>query len=96
MTGGTLDAATAYSYGMLNAVAGPDEFPAVVRQLAERLANGAATALSLIKRSFELSQAASLEQALGYEAQAQQVAGLSHEYAEGVQAFREKRQPKFR
>jgi 2-(1,2-epoxy-1,2-dihydrophenyl)acetyl-CoA isomerase len=95
MTGGTLDAATAYSYGMLNAVAAPNELPGVARQLADRLANGPATALGLIKRSFELSQGASLEQALDYEAQAQQVAGLSREYAEGVQAFREKRQPKF-
>jgi 2-(1,2-epoxy-1,2-dihydrophenyl)acetyl-CoA isomerase len=95
MTGGTLDATTAHSYGMLNAVASVEEFPTAVRQLADRLANGPATALSLIKRSFELSLGATLEQALDYEAQAQQVAGSSPEYAEGVQAFREKRQPKF-
>jgi 2-(1,2-epoxy-1,2-dihydrophenyl)acetyl-CoA isomerase len=95
MTGGTLDAATAQSYGMLNAVASAEEFPAAVRKLAERLAHGPATALGLIKRSFDLSLGATLEQALDYEAQAQEVAGLSPEYAEGVLAFRDKRQPKF-
>lgn len=96
MTGGTLDAATAYSYGMLNAVASAEEFPAAVRQLADRLANGPAIAIGLIKRSFEYAAGATLEQALDYEAQAQQIAGMSAEHAEGVLAFREKRPPKFR
>ena len=96
MTGGTLDAATAYSYGMLNAVASADEFPGAVRQLAERLANGPAMAIGLIKRSFDMALGASLEQALDYEAQAQQLAGAGPEYAECVQAFREKRPAKFR
>lgn len=96
MTGGTLDAATALSYGMINAVVGPDEFPGAVRRLAERLAAGPATALGLIKRSFELALAAPLQQSLDYEAEAQEIAGSSAEYAEGVRAFREKRRPQFR
>jgi 2-(1,2-epoxy-1,2-dihydrophenyl)acetyl-CoA isomerase len=96
MTGGTLDAATAYSYGMLNAVVSAEAFSSAVQQLAERLAQGPATAIGLIKRSFELAASATLEQALDYEAQAQQIAGLSAEHAEGVRAFHEKRTPKFR
>ena len=96
MTGGTLDAATALSYGMLNAVARAGEFPGAVRRLAERLADGPATALGLIKRSFELALAAPLQQSLDYEAEAQEIAGSSAEYAEGVRAFREKRRPQFR
>jgi 2-(1,2-epoxy-1,2-dihydrophenyl)acetyl-CoA isomerase len=95
MTGGTLDAATALGYGMLNAVAGAVEFQEVVRELAERLAGGPPAAIGLIKRSLDLAQTATLAQALDYEAQAQEIAGSGAEYAEGVRAFREKRQPKF-
>ncbi len=96
MLGGTIDAPTAHSYGMVNQLATPDEFPEAVRRLAERLAGGSAMALGLMKRSFELSLSADLPQVLDYEAQAQQIAGSSEEYREGVQAFREKRPPRFR
>lgn len=96
MLGGTLDAATAHGYGMLNAVAASDELLGVVRQLAKRLAGGPAMAIGLMKRSFELGQHATFEQTLDYEAQAQEIAGAGQEYAEGVAAFREKRAAAFR
>lgn len=96
MLGGTIDAPTAYGYGMLNRVASAEQFSTAVRDLAGQLANGPALALSLIKRGLELSLSAPLEQVLDYEAQSQQIAGASPEYAEGVQAFREKRPAKFR
>jgi len=96
MLGGTLDAVTAHSYGMLNVVATSADFPGAVRQLAERLANGPAVALGLTKRAFELAQHATFEQTLEYEAQAQQIAGAGAEYAEGLAAKREKRPASFR
>lgn len=95
MTGGTLDAATAYSYGMLNTVAPAAEFSGAVRQLAARLAAGPAATQGLIKHCFELSQFATLEQALAHESEAQQQAGAGAEYAEGVAAFRDKRPARF-
>ena len=52
-------------------------------QLAERLANGPAATLGLMKRSFELGQHAAFEQTIDYEAQAQEIAGASAEYARG-------------
>ena len=96
MLGGTLDAATAHAYGMLNMVVPAGELPGAARNLAERLVNGPATALGLMKRSFELGQSATFEQTVDYEAQAQQIAGSGQEYAEGVAAFREKRVANFR
>jgi 2-(1,2-epoxy-1,2-dihydrophenyl)acetyl-CoA isomerase len=96
MLGGTIDAATAHTWGMVNQVAPADAFPGAVRALAGRLANGPATALSLIKRGFDLSLSGTLEQVLDWEAQAQQIAGSSPEYVEGVTAFREKRPAQFR
>lgn len=95
MLGGTLDATTAHSYGMVNVVATAEEFPGAVRQLAERLAGGPTGALGLIKRGFALAQDATLERVLEYEAELQQVAGAGAEYAEGVAAFRAKRPPHF-
>lgn len=95
MLGETIDAATALSYGMVNRVAEPDAFPAAVQQLAERLAAGPAPALGLMKRALALGQQATLDQTVGYEAQAQQIAGASAAHAEGLAAFREKRAPRF-
>lgn len=96
LLGGTIDAPTAQAWGMLNGVVSAAEFPAAVQSLAERLVQGPATALSLIKRAFDFSPNATLEQILDYEAYAQQIAGGSAEYREGVTAFREKRKPQFR
>jgi 2-(1,2-epoxy-1,2-dihydrophenyl)acetyl-CoA isomerase len=94
-TGAPVDAATALQWGLVNAVASAEEFPAAVRQLAERLAGGPATAIGLIKRALEMSQQAGLDEVLEYEAQAQQVAGASPDFPEGVAAFREKRRPRW-
>ena len=96
MLGGEVDAPTALSWGLVNAVASAEEFPAAVSSLAARLADGPAIAIGLLKRALELSATGTLEELLEYEAMAQQVAGSSPEASEGIAAFREKRKPNFR
>ena len=93
--GGELDAATALAWGMVNQVVPADELLAAAQALGEELARGPALVISLIKRTMELGMGASLEEALEYEAQAQQEAAAHPDFAEGVAAFREKRQARF-
>lgn len=95
MAAGELDAQAALAAGLVSAVHPAEELPAAARALAERLAAGPSLALSLMRRAFEFSQGASLEQALEYEAMAQQAAGQHPDFAEGVGAFREKRPARF-
>jgi 2-(1,2-epoxy-1,2-dihydrophenyl)acetyl-CoA isomerase len=77
MFGGEVDAQKALDWGLVNAVASPEEFPALVQSYATRLAEGPSIAIGLMKRALELSTTGSLEALLEYEAMAQQVAGSS-------------------
>lgn len=93
--GGELDASTALQWGMLNRVVPDADLAEVARELAMELARGPSLAISLIKRSLEFSQHATLEAALNYEAMAQEAAGAHPDFTEGVAAFREKRPARF-
>lgn len=63
--------------------------------LARHLATQPTRALALIKRLLNASAANTLEQQLALEAELQGAAGRTHDYAEGVRAFLEKRAPAF-
>ncbi|MFV9506560.1 MAG: enoyl-CoA hydratase-related protein [Oscillochloridaceae bacterium umkhey_bin13] len=93
--GADLDAATALNLGLLNLVVPDEELPAAARALASELAHRPAYALGLLKQTMHASAGASLVATLEYEAQAQQQAGAHPDFAEGVQAFREKRPARF-
>lgn len=95
MAAGELDAQSALAAGLVSAVHPAEGLLGAARALAERLAAGPALALSLMRRAFDMSLGASLEQALEYEAMAQQSAGRHPDFAEGVTAFREKRPVRF-
>jgi 2-(1,2-epoxy-1,2-dihydrophenyl)acetyl-CoA isomerase len=92
----SVDAATAERIGLVNRVVPADELMAEATGLARRLAQSAPLALALAKRGLNHALESSLEEALEYEAQLQSIAGRSADHAEGVAAFVEKREPKWR
>lgn len=95
MTGGELDAATAHAWGLVSSLHEPEGLLDAARELAGRLAAGPSPALSLMRRGFDFSLDASLEQMLEYEAMAQEAAGHSPDFVEGIRAFLEKRPARF-
>jgi len=74
----------------------PDEgFDEFIDSLAQKMAAMPTRALGLTKRAFNQSFTNDLDTQLGIEEQLQAAAGLTEDYAEGVNAFLEKRKPEF-
>jgi 2-(1,2-epoxy-1,2-dihydrophenyl)acetyl-CoA isomerase len=72
-----------------------DTFQAEVRGFIEELTQGSSYAQGLSKQALNCSITATLEELLEYEAVLQGMAGQSLDHVEGLQAFLEKRAPKF-
>ena len=93
--GETIDAAEAARLGIVNQVVAPEDLEAATLQLAERLRAAPPIALAAAKHAVYMSQAAELEEMLRYETEAQLRCFESDDGHEGVQAFLEKREPRF-
>ena len=93
--GEPIDAAEAARLGIVNQVVAPEELAAATLQLAERLRAAPPIALAAAKHAVYMSEAADLEEMLRYETEAQLRCFDSDDGHEGVQAFLEKREPKF-
>ena len=81
--------------GIVNQVVAPEELEAATMQLAERLRAAPPIALAAAKHAVYMSQSAELEEMLRYETEVQLRCFESDDCHEGVQAFLEKRAPKF-
>lgn len=90
-----VNAEDAYKMGLCERVYPDDEFQARVKDLAERLAAGPTLTIGLTKRALNKAMTVTFEEALEYEGQLQDIAGVSHDFKEGVTAFLEKRPAKF-
>jgi 2-(1,2-epoxy-1,2-dihydrophenyl)acetyl-CoA isomerase len=90
-----LTAAEAAEWGLVSEVVELDALPARAAELAGFYAGLPTRAIGLTKRLFEHAHDASLEEQLSLEAELQGEATGTNDFAEGVQAFLEKRPPRF-
>lgn len=95
ITADKIPAAKALEWGIVNRVVPADQLMETALAWAGPLATGPTLAYGLTKRAMSRAWDMSLDEALAYEAHLQEVAGRSHDYREGVQAFLEKREAVF-
>ena len=92
---GRIDASTALAWGLVNKVVSSDRIEYEADEWAKKLIGAPIGAIGLTKRAFNRAVLPYLEKVLDYEAHLQEIARTSPEHQEGVQAFLEKRAPKF-
>ena len=90
-----LTAAEAHAWGLVSEIVEAEALPARAAELAATYAALPTRGIGLTKRLFEHAYDASLEDQLALEAELQQEATGTADFAEGVQAFLEKRPPRF-
>lgn len=95
-TGDPLSAEDAAACGIVHRLAPVDEFEAAWRAWAEELAAGPTRAYALTKQLVNNATAATLDEQLDLEVEAQTEAGATADHLEGVQAFLGKRRPEFK
>ena len=94
-SGRRLTAAEAHAWGLVSKVVDADEVLACARDIATELAALPTGAIGMTKRLLQHAHTATLGEQLELEAQLQRQATQSADFAEGVAAFLEKREPRF-
>jgi 2-(1,2-epoxy-1,2-dihydrophenyl)acetyl-CoA isomerase len=94
-TGEMIDAATALRLGIVNHVVPMAQLEAAARALAEKISQGPPVSIRAIKQAIFGAQKQELAHALEQEVRHQIKCFLSEDCREGIQAFMEKRKPKF-
>lgn len=91
-----LTAAEAHAWRLVSEVVEADSFAARVAERAAELGAAPTRAIALTKRLFDAAATSTLEEQLEREAAAQAEAAQTDDFREGVAAFGEKREPRFR
>jgi 2-(1,2-epoxy-1,2-dihydrophenyl)acetyl-CoA isomerase len=95
LLGERIPAPQALEWGLVNRVLPDEEFEAGARALLQRLAHGPTRAYAGAKRELNRWLYADLPRQLDLEAEIQQELAGTNDFAEGVSAFRERRQAVF-
>ena len=95
LTGDQIDAETAERWGMIWQCVPDEELQSQSESVALKLSKKAPLASAETKKLLQQSPGRNLEEQLQLEGQTQQKMGMTEDYREGVQAFLEKRQPRF-
>jgi len=95
-SGRRLGAAEAHAWGIVSEVVEAERLPGRASELAAALAAMPTKAIGMTKQLFEHAGTAALEDQLELEAELQTAAAASEDFREGVAAFLEKRQPRFK
>lgn len=94
-TGKLIDADEALQLGIVSQVTEHDALMATTMELAQSFAAGPPIAIRLAKRAMYKGLDSSLREALEFETYAQNICRDTEDAKEGIQAFVEKREPKF-
>ena len=95
MTGKLIGGEEAERIGLVNRVAPADELDAATEALVGELLVCAPVAVGLAKRAMDASARPALSTTLELEVALQEACARTEDFAEGAQAFKEKRQPEF-
>lgn len=95
MTGESVSAERAAQFGMINRVVPADDLMVEAMQMAQRLAQAPTAAIGRIKQMLNASYSNDLRRHLDLEHQLQIESGKGGDFKEGVEAFFEKRPPRF-
>lgn len=96
MLGEGVSAVLAEQWGMIWQCVEDERLKAHAQALAERLASQPGRGVALIKRAINAAGENTLDQQLDLERDLQRLAGRTEDYREGVRAFMEKREPRFK
>ena len=94
-TARVVPAEEALKLGLVVRVVPDDKLDSEARALAKEMAESATYALALAKKMFQSMYVPTLEQLLEMETLASGAVRLTHDHKEGVEAFKEKRPPRF-
>jgi enoyl-CoA hydratase/carnithine racemase len=95
-TGEMIDAKEAERWGLVNKVVKAEDLEKATEELANRFANAATMAIGLTKRAIDQGLGVGLDQAIEHQIHASLLAMQTEDVQEGILAFIEKREPRFK